>query len=262
MIKKIYNKAKRLIISDVLFPENKQLIDLFGHRGKCYILGTSSTINELNLTALEENAMKISLGNFHEHPDIEKINPSIHLFAASHPPITETVLINWWERCHGLLHQNTAVLVSENDKAVAEKVFAGRKIYYYCYGGFIPIDFTKKIMSPWSVSVIAVQLAIYLKAKETYLLGIEHDWQNYRIYSHFYSHEKPSLEYYLEDEGIKVTKDNRRFSRPKEAMYRSFDLFQQHEQLKEYGENLKLKIYNGDPNSTFDVYVKNNLELY
>jgi hypothetical protein len=254
VLKKIYHKAKKFITSDVLFPENKELLDLFGQKEKCYILGTSSTINKLDLKQLKKDAVKITIGNFHEHPDIHLIDPSIHIFAASHPPITETVLVNWWSRCHSVLPQNTSILISEKDKIVAEKVFKGRKTYYYAYGGDFPIDFTGKIITPWSVSVLAVQLAIYLKVKETYLLGIEHIWRYLTPYAHFYDHEKPSLEYFLFKEGIIKKLNWQRKNVHKKALYRYYELYQQYEQLNKFADKLEIKVFNGDPNSGFDVF--------
>lgn len=261
MIKKIYHKAKRLITSDVLFPENKQLIDLLGHKEKCYILGTASTIKNVKFN-FKENDLVISMGNFYEHPAIEKINPSIHLFAATHPPITETVLVNWWTRCHKVLPRHTPVLVSIKDRKVAEKVFFERKIYFYSYGGGFPIDFTKKIISPWSVTIIGLQMAIYLGSKNIFLLGINHDWQCIKPYRHFYNHNEPSLEYYLHKEGIDINYEKQKQPFPKERLYREYELYQQYEKLNEDALKLGLNIYNGDKYSDFDVFKKYIIDFY
>lgn len=254
MVRKIYKKIAETLGSDVIFPENRELVDRFGGRAKGYILGTSSSINDLNLTHLEGDAVKISVGNFHEHMDLEVINPDIHLFAGTHPPITVEVLTNWWTRCSERLPKETPVLVHRKDFEVARKIFKNRDVYCYKPGGNLPIDFTRQILSPWSVSVLAVQLSLYLGTKETYLLGIDHDWQMYKPYTHFYSHDAPSLEYYMVQEGIEVKKDNNRLQRPKEALYRSYELYQQHEQLKMEADRLGLSVFNGNVNSSFDVY--------
>ena len=55
------------------------------------------------------------MGNFHEHPDIETIKPHIHIFAASHPPITENVFKKWFLRANKQLPDSTLVLVEHKN---------------------------------------------------------------------------------------------------------------------------------------------------
>ncbi len=256
MIKKIYSKMSGKGASKVLFPENEKLRSLFGSREKGYILGTSSSILKFDLTALESDALKITVGNFYEHPDIEKINPTIHVFASSHAPITSTVLSNWWNRCDKVLPAGIPVLVADKDRGVAQESFQKRDVYFYSYGGSFPIDFTRMVISPWSVSVLVVQLALYLKTRNTYLLGVDHDWRHIIPYQHFYSHEEPSLEYYLYQEGLikSLTPPDKVHTPPKSSLYKFYDLYQQHEELRAYAESEGLNVYNGDVSSIFDVY--------
>ena len=261
MLKKIVHKAKRLITSDVLFPENKQLIDLFGGNERCFILGSAQTIIKIDLD-FDKNDLVISMGNFHEHPDIHLINPSIHIFAASHPPITEKVLINWWERANKKLPKSTTILVEHRDEVIARQIFLDRELFVYSYGGGFPIDFTKKIMSPWSVTIIGLQMAIYLGIKNIFLVGINHDWQCIKPYKHFYSHDEPSLEYYLHNEGIDISYEKQKQPFPKERLYREYELYQQYEKLNEDALNLGLNIYNGDKYSDFDVFKKYIIDFY
>ena len=156
MIKKIYSKVRGDGQNKVVFPENKELRSRFEGRDKGYILGSSASILKFDLTKLEDDALKISVGNFYEHPDIEPIQPTIQVFAASHDPITNTVLTNWWRRCNEVLPSGIPVLVANRDREVAEACFQGRDVYFYKYGGQLPIDFTKRVLSPWSVSVLVV----------------------------------------------------------------------------------------------------------
>ena len=69
---------------------------------------------------------------------------------------------------------------------IAKEIFADRKIFFYSYGGSLPVDLTKKILSPWSVTVVGIQLAIYCKIPKIILLGVNHDWQCIKKYTHFY----------------------------------------------------------------------------
>jgi 6-hydroxymethylpterin diphosphokinase MptE-like len=257
-VKKIKNKIMVFLKKEeVLYKENIELKNRFIHYKQCYILGTGPSINKLNLK-FNENDLIISVGNFHEHTDINKIKPHIHVFAASHEPITESVLINWWKRANEKLSKDTIVLVERRDEVIAQQVFLDREVFTYSYGGHLPVDFTKKIISPWSVTIVALQFAIYLKITDIYLLGINHDWQCIKPYKHFYDHKKPSLEYYLKQENIKISYEEQKQPLPKERLYREYELFQQYETLKCYAESQGFKIYNGDKFSNFDMFEKKN----
>ncbi len=254
--KKIKNKIKSYFIKPYANAKNKELLKLFNKHRTCYILGSSPSINKLNLLNLDKNAIKITMGNFYEHPDIEIINPSIHVFAASHPPITEKVLTDWWVRCNQILPKKIPVLVERRDEIIAKKTFINREVYTYAYGGSFPIDFTKQIISPWSVTIVALQLAIYIKIKTIFLLGIDHDWQCIKPYRHFYLHSEPSLEYYLNKEDIKISYEEVGENLPKEKLYNAYRLYQQYESIKQETLEQNIKIYNADRYSNFDVFEK------
>lgn len=244
-----WNKLK----TSRLFKKNIALKIIFSNYEKAIIFGSSPSINKIDCTRFKDDFV-ITLGNFYEHPDIEKINPKVHVFAASHPPITEKVLRDWWTRCNEILPQKTMLLIEKRDKKIAEEIFTHRKVFFYAYGGNLPINFTKRILSPWSVTIVALQLAIFCRIKEIKLLGVNHDWQCIQPYTHFYSHEGPSLEYYLKKEGIRISYEEQKQPLPKERLYREYELYQQYEDLKKEAEKLNLKIVNADPYSHFDVF--------
>lgn len=253
LLKKIYKKIQSRFGSSIVHQENKFLKSQFGTYKQAVILGSGPSINKLDLTVFKDDFV-ITMGNFYEHPDIAKINPKLHIFAASHLPITEKVLTDWWSRCHEVLPKQTPILVEIKDKVIALDIFKGRKLYTYSYGGTLPVDFTKKILSPWSVTIVGLQLAIYCKIPKIVLLGINHDWQCIQPYTHFYDHEKPSLEYYVKREGIKISYEEQKQPFPKERLYREYELYQQYESLKKEAEKIDLEIVNGDPFSHFDVF--------
>jgi len=254
MITRIKRRLQRLIKNPYeLYANNTELQRLFTGYKNAIILGSASSINKIDVTQYSED-MVITVGNFYEHPQIEVIKPKVHIFAASHPPITTEVLINWWKRCNERLPLETALLIEKRDKDIAEKVFIDRDIYYYSYGGHLPVDFTKPIMSPWSVTIIALQLAIYCEIPTTGIIGVHHDWQCIKPYAHFYDHDKPSLEYFMKEAGIEISYQTQKQPFPKERLYREYELYQQYETLKSEAERLNLKIFNYDPFSDFDVF--------
>ena len=172
MISKIKRRIRRIINNPYkLYAKNVELKKIFSSYNEAVILGSSSSISKLDISKFS-NDMVITVGNFFEHPNIEAIKPKIHVFAASHPPITKEVLTAWWERCHTVLTKGTPILIEKRDRLIAEAVFKGREIYYYSYGGQIPVDFTKPIMSPWSVTIVALQLAIYCEVSKVGILGV------------------------------------------------------------------------------------------
>ena len=250
---KIKNHIKNYFTSLSINKENEIFKTRFGKYKQAIILGSAPSVSNLDICVFK-NDFVITMGNFFEHDDIEKINPKIHVFAASHPPITEKVLTEWWKRCHEKLPKETCVLIEKRDAKIALDVFKSRSVYFYSYGGNLPVDFTKKIFSPWSVTIVGLQLAIYCKIPKIILLGINHDWQCIHPYTHFYDHNKPSLEYYLKRDGIKISYEEQKQPFPKERLYREYALFQQYETLKREAQLLGLQIYNGDPFSHFDVF--------
>jgi len=253
LLKQIKAKFKGFFIKPP-YSNNSELLTRFSFCNKAVVLGSGATVNMLGLTSFSNDTLVISMGNFYEHPKINSINPSIHIFAASHSPITEIVLTNWWKRCNEILPSSTPVMVEVRDKEIAEKIFIGREILVYSYGGDFPIDFSKKIISPWSVTIVGLQLAIYTKVTDIYLMGVNHDWQCIKPYTHFYMHDEPSLEYYLNKEGIVVDYEKQKQPFPKERLYREYELYQQYEALKKEAEKHNQSIYNGDKYSDFDVF--------
>jgi len=251
-------KLKKLVKKDIHnYKENIELKNRFGRYKQAVILGSSSSVNKLDVTKYADDFV-ISVGNFYEHPKIEAINPKIHIFAASHPPITRPVLEAWWKRCDEVLPKHTPLLIEKRDKDVAQKTFKNRDVFYYSYNGGLPVDFTRPIMSPWSVTIVAIQLAIYCKIPATGIIGVNHDWQGLTPYTHFYDHNKPSLEYYLEQAGIEISQQGNNIKLPKARLYKEYELYQQYETLKAEAEKIGLKIYNFDPYSSFDVFEKRN----
>lgn len=251
--------AKKILKKDILYPENRDLISLFSAYSKGYIFGSAPSINKLDLSKLEKDALIISMGNFHEHPDIEAIKPHIHIFAASHPPITKNVIRNWFSRAEEVLPMSTVVLVEERDFELAKSIYKSRKLYRYAYGGDFPIDFTKRVISPSSVAIIGIQFGNYIGLKELNLLGIDHDWQTTEGYGHFYDHSKPSLEFYLKEEGLIDGFPSYTGRQPKERLYRFYDMYKQYEMMKSGELNHNFEIFNADPYSGFDVFEKKEM---
>ncbi|WP_299130595.1 hypothetical protein [uncultured Winogradskyella sp.] len=260
-LKRLKKKINAILGRDILFPQNKVLEHLFSSYSTGYILGSAPSINQLDLTKLDKKSLVISMGNFHEHKDIKIINPQIHVFAASHSPITEEVFRNWFKRAELKLPKQTIIMVEIKDFELAKQIFKARDVYPYAYGGELPIDFTKRIISPTTIPMIAIQLGYYIGLEELNLLGIDHNWQNTEGYLHFYSHDEPSLEYYLKESG--VIRDTLAFKgrQSKERLYSFYKTYKLFESFKNLNNNRNFKIFNADPNSYFDAFDKKEIDL-
>lgn len=236
--------------------DNKRLLKLKGTKKEAYIIGASPSINKLDLLNLQDDFV-LTVSNLHEHPDIKIINPAIHIFAKSHPPITNTVWSRWMKRCEQKLPGATEIFFHTKDYRSSIPFFnQERKISHYSTGGTLPLDFTIEVIAPWSVVVLALQMAIYMKFERITLIGVDHNWQCCSKYDHFYSEGTPSLEYYLKQENIKIPNNDVNFNLSKEILYKQYALYQQYETLKLYAEECGIQIYNGDPYSNFDVFNK------
>ena len=84
-------------------------------------------------------------------------------------------------------------------------------------------------------------------------MGISLQWQLLKPYNHFYSHNKPSLEYYLNLEGL-FGDIKRGENLPKDVLYHVYKVYQAYEDVKREAINNGLKILNGDKFSKFDVF--------
>ncbi len=252
-MKKIKNILKKILGYQPNVHRNNDLKLLKNNKTEVLILGSAPSVNKLDFSKIN-NQFIISSANFHEHKDIDIIKPDIHVFAASHEPITKNVMMNWFKRCHKKLPQSTAILVEERDRLIALKSFQNRKVFFYSYGGKLPVNFNKRIMSPWSVGVVCLQLGVFLNFKKIYLLGIDHDWQFLKPYKHFYSHDKESLEYYGSLDNIVFENEISSGRLPKKRLYTQYELYQQYELLNSYASKRNIIIRNGDENTGFDVF--------
>lgn len=260
LLKKIKYKLRTILKLDIIHPENKYLIEKFRYYDSGFIFGSAPTIKNLDLTKISHESLKISMGNFHEHPDINIIKPDVHIFAASHPPITEAVLRDWFIRANERISNDTVILVEARDFELANTIFTSKNIFQYSYGGNLPVNFTKRIVSPTTVAIIALQLCKYLGIQEINLLGIDHDWQSKVGYNHFYDHDKPSLEFYLLKHNLiqKAIKYSGR--QGKDRLYKFNALYEQYELIKSDCDNNGINVFNADPFSEFDVFTKKNLD--
>lgn len=228
-------------------------------RGKrCFIIATGPSIKTQNLGQIQ-GEMCISVSNFFIHPDFNKIKPRYHLFAASHPPITNEQYTALLRDAEKHFPDGQSVLISVTDRHLVEDngLFKSQKVYYYYLGGKdlakeSDIDFSREIPLIQTSAQTALYLGFYLGCKEFYMLGCDHNWVlNIGKVEHFYEEKNNAMTqlgyngWHSEDLGVEFASCAN--------VWRIYRL------IREYAKDRKISIYNS-PSSLLDLFPKKNLE--
>ena len=226
------------------FNDNLKLKNTF-YNQTCYILATGTSINEKNLSFLQ-NKNCISVSNFFTHTLIKDIDPIFHVFAPQHEPITRQEYKNWLMDSHNKLPEHCKLFLNTNDINLINNLNLERDIFQYSSGGDYPIDICKEIPPFQTVVQIAIYLAIYLGFNKIYLLGVDHDWLlNFNKSSHFYNENESVL--------VQSGYDEWKGKSMKEEFISHVKLWEIYENIK---DKFSGKIINLNKNSFLDVFDK------
>lgn len=172
-----HNKEYRAVCA--LVEKNKRFYNI--HQGKrCFIIGNGPSINNQNLTLLE-NEIVFTVNKFFKHPQVRKIRPTYHVFAD--PLFYDT---QWREI-------NIDAIASISKAEIETEVFFPYKGYDYAIeNGFdkmvnlnffaswlsfetgkIAFDYTKLITGYNTVVQYAIALAVYMGCSDIFLLGCD-----------------------------------------------------------------------------------------
>lgn len=178
------------------------------HAGqRCFILATGPSIRLQDLSPLR-GELCIAVSNFFVHPLYPTLAPRYHVFAGFHPPIREPAWQAWMDEVAARTAQ-AALLFSARDRQRNEYGgrFADRERYYVHEGRWDAMDpgawrgggpswpdLTRHVLPPQSVTVRALELALYLGCDPICLLGCDHDWICHLNQSrHFYDEREHAL---------------------------------------------------------------------
>lgn len=157
------------------------------HKGeRCFIAGTGASINSQNLLPLKDEIV-ISLSKFYYHKDYENIKPKyqIHSGFCLHPDVDyKTAIASWDEMNEKVLSEIIFLNYGDREFITTNKLLSkinNRVRYYYSNKtvtneGITSIDMSHGIYHFPCISILGIQIAIYLGFKEIYLLGLDHDW--------------------------------------------------------------------------------------
>lgn len=223
------------------------------HTGtRCFILGAGSSIANQDLKKLRDEFV-ISVSNTFVHPDFPLFHPRYHVtphILYGHSEwYSENRFVDWLKEMErGTLDAEMFFHIGDRRMIERNGLFKNRTIYWveYCsWGGEMstPINLAK-VPHIWSVSELAITIAVYMGFDQIYLLGIDHDWFiGPQIY--FYDQEK---QHALQPHRINLGVDS------EFQMRRHADIFRKYKYLY----SIKKNIYNANanPRHYMDVFPK------
>ena len=227
---------------------------------RCFILGSGSSIKSQNLGRLIGEKV-ISVSNTFVHSDYSAIQPLYHVLPPllnSHGQLnTESNFVEWLRDMETRTKKTSIFLhVGDRNLITGNNLFVEQKIYWvnYCNwdGDFdFPIDLAN-VPNIWSVSELAITIALYLGFEKIYLLGFDHDWFNGPLV-YFYDHKqnhslKPDENKLINEYGVDAEFQMRRHA----------DIFRKYKYL--YSIHRNIFNANSNPDHYLDVFPKVDFE--
>lgn len=236
-----------------LLKKNEELKDR--HVGsRCFILGAGSSIKEQDIGKLEGEIV-ISVSNTFVHSDFSRIKPRYHVL----PPLlkshgqfqTEEKFVSWLQEMEAATG-DAEMFMHIGDRKMVERngLFINRINHWVDYAGAwdedfaAPIDLTR-VPPIWSVSELALTVAVHLGFDKIYLVGFDHDWFN-GVLVYFYDHAKEHI--------LRPDQSDLSFADSEFQMRRHAYIFRKYKYLF----SMKKNIYNANanPRHYLDVFPK------
>ena len=223
------------------------------HAGeRCFILATGPSIKKQDLKLLRGETC-IALSNFFVHQDYRVVKPSYYCVAGYHQPISKTAWTEWLGEMASAT-VNTIMFFSLNDREDIERngLFSRREIHYLQYANWSKIsegklDITRSVPSPQSVTIMALEVALYMGFKNIYLLGCDHDWMLHLDTSqHFYEENQHAFVRAGYDEwaGVDLELQCQSYVR----------LWQRYKELGQIARGKSINIFNATAGGLLDVF--------
>jgi hypothetical protein len=227
-------------------------------------MGTGPSIKEQDLLPLKKEIC-IGLNEFYLHPDLDVIKPTYMLFSGFylHPNIASKAL-DWYRNfeIHIKAHSTAILNVQDFPFLKEHNLLTTTKCYYANYTkplealNKLGIQADKYSYLSQNVSIMALQMALYMGASEIILLGCDHDWIFTALdnrQNHFYDDAK-SIIYKGQEETSKRNIFN-------DILNPYFIMFKQYQYINEYVVRQgTCKIYNASKRSLLDVFEKRDFE--
>lgn len=224
------------------------------HLGKrCFILGGGSSVKQQDLKKLKGEFV-ISVSNTYVHRDYPMFKPKYHvlphIMKGHSVYYSEEKFVEWLKDMDERIF-DAEIFLHLGDKEMIDRngIFNKRKIHWieYCEwnGDFNKAIDPAAIPGVWSVSELALTMAVYMGFEKIYLLGFDHDWFNGPLV-YFYD-KKTEHKMELDDKTLS-------FADAEFQMNRHAYIFKKYKYL--YAMKRNIYNANADPNSYVDVFPK------
>ncbi len=233
-----------------LLAKNDELRDR--HRGqRCFILGAGSSIKKQDLKKLQ-GEMVISVSNTFVHPDFPLFRPRYHVLPSifGHTMYETDKYIKWLKEMDEKTFE-AEMFFHYGDRGPIEKngLFRARTVHWIEYAPWdgsvdTPLDLSK-VPAVWSVSELAITVALFMGFEKIYLLGLDHDWFNGPLV-YFYDEKK--------EHAMRPDKSKLAFADSEFQMRRHAEIFKKYKYL--YGIRKNIYNANADPESYVDAFPK------
>jgi hypothetical protein len=239
------NKQKEILEKNLKFKDI--------HKGeRVFILCTGPSIAQMDLKKLA-NERVIATSRFYLHKDCELIAPEYYCIPRFEPEVKNTVDVEMLKAI-GENFPKSELFFHYEQKELIDKlgVYNNHFVNYVNYT-YLPnyengdIDLTKLILGPQSVSIMALQIAIYMGFDEIYLIGTEHDTLSTKEYKHFYDEKDDSISKVLK------TADDFTFGYSN-LLWCLNNLWEQYKVIKKMAERKNIKIYNATIGGCLDIF--------
>lgn len=224
------------------------------HTGeRVFILCSGPSISKLDLTLLKDEKT-IAVNSFYLHKDCQLISPTYYCEPAFEEYSSfETLAQHLTEMEQAAPRAQYFFGLSEKETVDKVKEFNNRCVNYIFFTNNydrLDVDLTRSVMRVQSVSIMALEIALYMGFKEIYLLGTEHDSLLTGKYTHFYDYHESvaAKEVKCIDEQGNI---ENAFDEELAAIY---NLWNQYKILRKIAEKKGIKIYNATPGGVLDLF--------
>lgn len=236
-----------------IFQKNSKYKNI--HTGeRVFILCTGPSINKLDLTKLK-GEKTIAVSSFYLHKDCQLISPEYYCLPTLEEDCFSVREEFFKEVQQNMLDANYFFSIIDRPYIEQMKEYEGMNVNYISFSS-IPnyensdIDLTRLVLTPQSVPIMAMEIALYMGFKQIYLLGTEHDQLTTGKYEHFYSYNESIIAKVAEYEDEQGN-DNEPFDRTLTSIYK---LWNQYKIIKKIAEQKGTQIYNATPGGILDLF--------
>lgn len=245
-------QTRRIDKSYLVLQNNVQYKDI--HAGeRVFILCSGPSISQLNLTLLKDEKT-IAVNSFYLHKDCQAISPTYYCEPAFEEYFSfDTVAQHLREMERSTPRAHYFFGLEEKNIVDQMEEFNNRYVNYISFskdGDKSDIDLTVPVIGVQSVSIMALEIAVYMGFQKIYLLGTEHDFLVTGKYTHFYNYQESiaaTEDKNLDDEGRMADSYD-------ELLTAAYILWSQYKVLRKIAEKKGIKIYNATPGGVLDLF--------